>query len=233
MLASKDMACILSRDRKLIELMVDKHCIMRPAPSLVVPCDWCSQSGCECAKCFTWDHNGYAELNATPRITNPKRRLYKFCANCTKRLPKSVFDGRCLCNTKNLRSMCCNCRNKERSKLIEAGFKSWFETKKWRPRPGQTKKEPDECAIGRGLPAFQCESEVVESTKKLCDGVGGDGYACENEVGGFGEVVAEKGLGKKREGALTVTCCTWCGLAAVDAPVELPLCPLGSVASDG
>lgn len=59
MLASKDMAEVLSGDPKLIRLMVNKHCITRPAPRLIVPCEWCSSSGCECAGCFTWDHHGY------------------------------------------------------------------------------------------------------------------------------------------------------------------------------
>ena len=59
MLASKDMAEVLSRDPKLMQLMVDKHCIVRPAPKLMIPCEWCTCYGCECAGCFTWDHNGY------------------------------------------------------------------------------------------------------------------------------------------------------------------------------
>ena len=69
MLASKDMMEVLSRDPKLIQLMLDKHCIRRPAPRLMAPCEWCSCFGCECAGCFTWDHNGYVcSLEWTPEV---------------------------------------------------------------------------------------------------------------------------------------------------------------------
>lgn len=131
--------------------------------------------------------------------------MYTFCATCTKKLPNSVFDGRCLCNTKNLRSLCNNCKRKERIKLVMAGLNSWFSAKRPRENLGEEGQRTDEEAMGE------------EYGKRLCNGIDDDGYACENEVGPFG---AEKG--GDIEGEKLVNCCTWCGLVAVDVPLNCP-----------
>lgn len=56
---------------------------------------------------------------------------------------------------------------------------------------------------------------------KLCNGVGDDGHACVNVVGlvcvGEGAEGAEGAEVEK-----VVNCCTWCGLVAVDVPINRP-----------
>ena len=142
------------------------------------------------------------ELNANSQFTNPAERLYTFCGTCTKGLPKSVFDGRCLCNTKNLRRLCNDCKQEERARLVMAGLHLWFLAK---PR----KK------LGEG------EEMERECGKKLCNGIYDDGYACGNEVDPFGAGKSGEGV----EGEKVVNCCTWCGLVAVDVPINCPPCP--------
>jgi len=59
MLASKDMAYLITRDQDLLKVLYTRYLQVRLAPKLVVPCKWCQQPGCECAGCYQWDHNGY------------------------------------------------------------------------------------------------------------------------------------------------------------------------------
>ena len=185
MLASKDMAEILSQDREYIMHIVRKYCTGRPSPIRDVKCNWCKMYISQCAGCFKWDHNvrlwgripslkpsvlrGYkGGDHESPRLTQPAQRLYRYqyCANNCKP-PASVFDGRCLCNTKNNRRICQHCMTCEAARIGKIG-----------------------------LPLLKNEVEGV------C-------FNCDDSA----ETV--------------VSCCSWCGLVAVDAPPPFP--PLDTV----
>ncbi|KAF8419928.1 hypothetical protein EV426DRAFT_264872 [Tirmania nivea] len=208
MLASKDMAYLITRDQDLLKVLYTKYFKVRLAPKLVVPCEWCQQPGCECAGCYQWDHNGYAELAAQPKYTDPTQRLWRFCVDCTQNLPKWTGAGRCVCNKSNIRSMCMECREKEGGKLFSKGFGMWFIKRKIKPQIKLSTRE---------------KGEAMQPPKYFCQGVDKGGWLCENEVGPLGGFPAcSVEIGKESKGGRMVNVCTWCGLIAVDVPNGLP-----------
>ena len=93
--------------------------------------------------------------------------------------------------------MCYICKKEERE---TAGLHSWFLAKRLREKPGEE------------------EEMEGEYRKRLCKGVGDYDYACGNEVDPFGAGKSCEGV----EGEKVVNCCTWCGLVAVDVPINCP-----------
>lgn len=77
MFTCKAFAQLISEDRKLIDVLVNKYLIIKPTPKLAVRCEWCSQYGCECAGCYHWDHNGYVRFQ--PRHGVPYQKNMTQC----------------------------------------------------------------------------------------------------------------------------------------------------------
>ncbi|RPB22878.1 hypothetical protein L211DRAFT_884048 [Terfezia boudieri ATCC MYA-4762] len=142
MLASKDLAYLITRDQDLLQLLYTKYFKVRLAPKLVVPCEWCQQPGCECAGCYQWDHSGYVDLAAKPRYTDPTQRLWRFCVDCTENLPKWTRAG-------------------------SKGFEVWFRKRKVRPQvelsareKGEAMEPPKYFCKGVDKAGWLCENEV-------------------------------------------------------------------------
>ncbi|KAF8462539.1 hypothetical protein BDZ91DRAFT_734048 [Kalaharituber pfeilii] len=142
MLLSKAMYEILGSDKALKRLIAEHLVEQRSPPKIGVKCDWCSQKGCECAKCKIWEHTDYSVLAKRPRVHIPQHRLATLCPDCSLKLPAFSFHGRCLCNTSNARPLCNGCREDEQYSLWKAGLK--FEHMFEKPIPCEV-LQPQKC----------------------------------------------------------------------------------------
>ena len=103
-----------------------------------------------------------------------------------------MLDGRCLCNTQNVRYLCPRCKLKEKARLRNAGVRQFFLN----------------------------NVHVVKLSQKSggmrieCNYMDDEGLGC-------GNYVYLASGGKRYEdikGDRAVNCCRWCGLVAVDMP---------------
>ena len=108
-----------------------------------------------------------------------------------EKLPKFMFDGRCLCNTKNVRYLCPRCKLKEKARLRKAGVQQFL----------------SENAVSEG-----CGGRRIQ-----CNYIDDEGERCENYVYLFRGGKRYEGT----KGDRAVNCCKWCGIVAVDVPKKL------------
>lgn len=244
MLASKDMAYLITRDQDLLKVLCTRYFKVRPAPKLVVPCEWCLQPGCECAGCYQWDHNGYVCFQGvTIRCFPPKG--YKVAPRregslmLTRRQEDLTIQLKNTDPTQRLWRFCVYC-TKNLPKWTRAG-RCVCNKSNIRIMCMSCKEKERGMLLSKGFgmwfrkrkirqPSARGRGEVMRPPKYFCQGVDKSGWLCENEVGPLGgfpaysvEIEAE-GLNKER----MVNICTWCGLIAVDipnGPLKLQVCP--------